>query len=107
MDNNLIKIADIIRGKDSVIDSFSDRDNDVIRFLNFIQNMCNNGATYFQLDDKVINEFNRESSILRRPIVKIMDKNLNIMSYIDIKEQRIDLTLAKNSLIMFGLSMIN
>lgn len=77
------------------------------KFLESIYDLQQKGAVYFQLDDRIINSFNKESSILRYPIIKIADKEFNIILSMNMNKIDIDITSAKNMLIMSGLTMIN
>lgn len=84
----------------------SDNDEKVFKFINLIGRLSNNGGVYFQLDDRVLSQFNKESYLFNHPIAKIADKDRNIIDCIDLKRWGIGVSLASDILVMFGLCEI-
>lgn len=108
MQNNLIKTIDKIYDKHkSEIDKSIERSLKIDKFLNMACNLHRDGAVYFQLDNRIINAFNQEASILKAPIVKIINKNREIVTYIDLYKWEIGVADADNILSLSGLIKIN
>lgn len=78
----------------------------VEKFLHIVSDLRAKGALYFQLDGRVITSINQKSAILNCPILKIADKDFNIISRIDTDEMGVEIASIKNILAMFNLQEV-
>lgn len=108
MNNDLIKLINRVYDENkTMIDKSTERGFNIDEFLNLAGNLYRDGAVYFQLDDRVINAFNQEVSMLKSPVIKIANKNMEIITYIDPYKWGIGIADADNILILSGLIKIN
>lgn len=108
MKQNLIKtINETFDKNKSTIEAAQIKDFRMDKFIDLVDILCSKGAVSFQLDDRLINSFNKDTSLLKYPIAKILDKDNIIMSYIDIKKWGLSIATVDNILTLFNLQRID